>query len=88
MTREQAEEELARRMWLTERAVVLQVLRDDHDERWARADLVRELFDLERSVLDGALARLEREGVLCAEGPVVRASSTARHLDALELIGV
>jgi len=88
MVWEQSEGGQTERTRRAERAVVLQVLRDDHDERWPRVELVGELGDLDAAVLDRALARLQREGVLCVEGTAVRASRAARHLDELELIGV
>lgn len=31
---------------IAQRAVVLQVLRDDHDERWSRAELEAQAFDV------------------------------------------
>jgi hypothetical protein len=71
-----------------ERAVVLQVLRDDHDARWSRTELEDELGDVEVSVIDGALASLCRDGVLHTADGVVWASDAARRLDELELIGV
>lgn len=74
--------------WTIERAIVLQVLRDDHDERWPRVELGRELGDFEPAILERALERLEREGVVHLDGSDVRASRAARHLDALDLVGL
>jgi len=71
-----------------ERAVVLQLLRDDHDERWPRAELEAEINDVEPSVLRSAIAHLERQGVVAAQGEHVAAARCARHLDELGLIGV
>jgi DNA-binding HxlR family transcriptional regulator len=71
-----------------ERAVVLQLLRDDHDERWSRAELEAEINDVEPSVLSSAIAELERRGVVVAQGEHVVASPCARHLDELGLVGV
>lgn len=71
-----------------ERAVVLQILRDDHEERWSRAELAAEISDLKPAILDEALVRLEREGVLCLKGRFVSASRAARRLDELELIAI
>ena len=75
-------------LWMVERAIVLQTLRDDHQERWARAELAREISDFELTVLDQALAHLERDGVLHREESSVWASRAARRLDELELIGI
>lgn len=82
------ERERNRDLWLVERAIVLQVLRDDHEERWLRAELAQELSDFELSVLDEGLAQLEREGILHQEGTSVWAARAARHLDELELISI
>ncbi len=75
-------------LWMVERAVVLQVLRDDRGGRWARAELAREISDFEPAVLDEALSRLERDGVLHREESAVWASRAARRLDELELISI
>jgi len=86
--KDEAGNDEARETWLAERAVVLQVLRDDRHERWSRAVLAGELADVERAAFERALARLEAEDVLDVEGCDVRASRAARHLDELELIAV
>jgi hypothetical protein len=75
-------------LWMVERAIVLQILRDDHEERWARAELAREIPDFEPAVLDRALAHLERDGILHREEGSLWASLAARRLDELELISV
>jgi DNA-binding HxlR family transcriptional regulator len=75
-------------MWIAERAVVLQILRDDHEERWPRAELVEEISDFEPAVLEEALERLERDGVLHRQGDTVWAARAAQRLDELELISV
>jgi len=71
-----------------ERAIVFQLLRDDHDERWSQAELAVELDDFEPSVLATALERLQEHGVVVAEPEAILASSSARRLDALEVIGI
>jgi len=71
-----------------ERAIVFQLLRDDHDERWSCAELAAELDDFEPSVLARALERLQEHGVAVAEPGAILASSSARRLDALEVIGI
>lgn len=93
MRRERSDEQRgregqARETWLAERAVVLQVLRDDRDERWSRAVLADELADVERVVFERALARLEAEEILDVDACDVRAARAVRHLDELELIAV
>jgi DNA-binding HxlR family transcriptional regulator len=71
-----------------ERAVVLQLLRDDHERRWPTAELEDKLADIEQDVLSSALSRLVTTGVVSTENGAVWASDAARRLDELELIGV
>jgi DNA-binding HxlR family transcriptional regulator len=82
------ERQRGRDLWMVQRAIVLQILRDDHQERWASAELAREISDFEPAVLDEALAHLERDGVLRREQSTVWASRAARRLDELELISI
>lgn len=70
-----------------DRAIVLTLLAEDHDERWARDELAASLR-VERTTLDWAVARLHADGVLLLDGEEVLASPCARRIDALELIGV
>lgn len=70
-----------------ERAIVLELLAEDHDERWPREELAASLR-VDRSVLDAAVERLRDEGVLLLDGKDALASPCARRIDALELIGV
>jgi hypothetical protein len=74
--------------WMVEGAIVLQILRDDHEQGWTRAELADEISDFEPAIVDEALARLESEGVLGREGNFVRASRATRRLDELELIAI
>ena len=71
-----------------ERALVLQVLRNDHDERWMRAELEPEVFDFDPLTVNEALTRLAADGVVILDGKRVRASVCARRIDALELIAI
>jgi SOS response regulatory protein OraA/RecX len=73
-----------------ERAIILQLLRDDHDRMWSREQLLSELDRSEAGseVVEQALRRLEQEGVLGSSDEAVWASSAARRLDELELIGI
>jgi hypothetical protein len=71
-----------------ERAIILQLLRDDHQRKWSREQLSVELA-LDRSeVIEETLGRLQKEGVIDASDEAVWASSAARRLDELGLIGV
>jgi hypothetical protein len=71
---------------IIEEAIVVQLLRDDHDERWSRADLETELWDVEPSVLGDALERLWKEGVVHWAGEQVSASRYVRYLHALGMV--
>ncbi|HYM55197.1 MAG TPA: hypothetical protein VES97_07525 [Solirubrobacteraceae bacterium] len=70
-----------------ERAIVLQLLRDDREQRWSRRRLGAEI-DAEAPAMEEALRRLCAEGVLCAAEGQVWASRAARRLDELGLIGI
>ena len=71
-----------------QRAVVLQVLRDDHAERWSRTDLERELDDIPLLTLDRAVVSLAENEVVRVCGNTLCASRCSRRLDALGLISV
>jgi hypothetical protein len=75
-------------VWVVERAIVLQVLRDDREGRWPRTALAEEISNYGPAVLEEALACMERDGVLHLEGDSVWAARAARRLDELELIGI
>ncbi len=100
----QAEQQSDRSTRTLERAIVLQVLRDDRGPRWLRGALAAEMAERAgqpgRSaagksdchdaalLLDSALVHLEDEGVLSRDGEAVRASRAILHLDALDLIAL
>ena len=72
----------------SERTIVLQLLRDDHDEWWTRGQLRAELR-MREDVLAELLRELEQHGVVVMpDADRVVASPCARRLDVLELIGV
>lgn len=72
-----------------ERAIVLQLLRDDHDKQWSRTELQTRLNDVEPAALAPAVERLEQQGVvLVRAADAIVASPCARHIDALGLIGI
>jgi hypothetical protein len=73
---------------IAERAIVLQVLRDDHDGRWTRAELEREIYDIEPAAIREALERLCGEGVVYISGQLVWASRCALHLDQLGMVSI
>jgi hypothetical protein len=73
---------------IAERAIVLQVLREDHDERWTRAELEREIYDIEPAAIGEALERLRGEGVVHVSGQLAWASRCAWHLDELGMVSI
>ena len=73
---------------IAERAIVLQLLRDDHDKQWSRAELETELDDVEPLALSEDIAQLKRHGVAVVQAEYIVASRCARHLDELGLIAV
>jgi hypothetical protein len=78
----------SRALWMAQRAIVLQLLRDDHDLLWSRRQLRRRLPDIGRDVFKTALELLEDDGCIALAGDGVRASICAQHLDELGLVGI
>ncbi len=70
---------------VAERAIVLQVLRDDHHERWTRKELKREIYDIKGRTINKALKRLQEGGVcgprrgVCVVVPVRPVSGRVGH---------
>jgi hypothetical protein len=75
-----------------ERAIVLQLLRDDHERKWSLEQLVGVLeedrSEASKEAVEEVLQRLTGEGVLCRSEDAVWASDAALRLDELELISV
>ena len=75
--------------YLEQRAIVHQLLRDDHTERWTPKQLQRALSDITPETIHEAVAELEEAGVAWRLDDYVGASRCARHLFfALDLIGI
>ena len=70
----------------TQCVVVLQVLRSDHPQPWARPEIEHELGDVDPDAIDVALKRLAEQGVVNVEGEQITPSACARHLDTLGFI--
>jgi DNA-binding Lrp family transcriptional regulator len=70
-----------------ERAIVLQLLRDDREQRWSCEELGAEI-DAGAPAVEEAVRRLHDDGILCRAGQEVWASRAARRLDELGLIGI
>jgi DNA-binding HxlR family transcriptional regulator len=73
---------------VAQRAIVLQVLRQDHVEPWTRAELESEIYDIEPLAISDALAALDADGVVDIAGEQVRASRAAWRLDALGMVSI
>jgi DNA-binding HxlR family transcriptional regulator len=73
---------------VAQRAIVLQVLRQDHVEPWTRAELESEIYDIEPLTISDALAALDADGVVDIAGEQVRASRAAWRLDALGMVSI
>jgi hypothetical protein len=71
-----------------ERAIILQFLRDDHGDRWSRAELDVEISNVEPLDISDALARLDQDGIVQVSGECVSASRAVRRLDDLGLIAI
>ncbi len=70
-----------------ERAIVLQLLRDDREQGWSSQQLAAEL-DAQAPAFERALEDLERDGVLRVEQDVVHAARATYRLDELGLLSV
>jgi hypothetical protein len=70
-----------------QRAIVLQLLREDHPRRWTRSDLAAELHAEQRDV-DAAVRALDADGVVCGADGEVWASRAALRLDELQLVAI
>jgi hypothetical protein len=68
--------------------VVLQLLRDDRPDGWPRAELLRELDDVDPDAIRDAVASLAAAGVVILDGEHIQASPCARRLDALGLVTI
>jgi DNA-binding HxlR family transcriptional regulator len=71
-----------------QRLVILQLLDDEHDERWSVRELEDELVTLEPAALETALRGLQDAGLVHVAGGLVRAARPARHLSELDLIAI
>lgn len=70
-----------------ERAIVLCVLDDEHQDGWTRDRLAREL-GLADVALEGPLARLCEEEVIGIADETIRASRATTYLSALKMIAI
>ena len=70
-----------------QRAIILQLLRDDRGRRWSREELGAELAT-EPPMLEEAITGLGGDGVLCADGGTIWASRAVLRLDELGLIAL
>jgi hypothetical protein len=71
-----------------QRAVILELLRDDHEERWGLAELSDAIGSQASGTLATVLDELEHHGLVVTLGDWVLASRSARHIDELDLIGI
>jgi hypothetical protein len=73
---------------LLDRMILSELLSGDHDPLWFRAELEREILQVEPVELSEALDRLKDAGVVCVSGELVRASRCVLHLQALEMLAI
>lgn len=70
-----------------QRAIVLQLLREDRPRRWSHTELASEL-GAEESAVRAALQALKADGVVCESPQEAWASRAALRLDELELVAI
>jgi len=71
---------------IAQRAIVLVLLSNDHDERWSRAEIERELYDVQPTVVNDAIESLKEGGVAHAADEHLWASQPVQHLNTLGII--
>jgi hypothetical protein len=71
-----------------QRIIILQLLDDEHTERWTSKQLQRAFSDIEPEFIAEAVAELEAAGVAWRLDDYVGASRCARHLLGLHIITV
>jgi hypothetical protein len=71
-----------------QRVVVLQLLRDDHEDSWARSELDAEFGDIGAPAIACAIASLQEAGVIELVGDSLSASRASWRFQELLLIGV
>ncbi len=71
-----------------ERAIILQFLRDDHGDRWSRAELEVEISNVQPPDISHPLARLDQDGTVHISGESVSASRAVRRVDEHGLIAI
>ncbi len=83
------ETDRAKELRKAQRAIVMQLLRDDRDSLWSRGELRKQMPDFSRYRFDQALYFLEGNQVIVRDhGRGIRASMCARALDELGLVGI
>jgi DNA-binding HxlR family transcriptional regulator len=73
---------------IAQRAIVMQLLSDEHRGPWTRSELARAIPDIDPRAVGEALVQLAAEEVAILEGQRVRASRCAWRLDALEMVTI
>jgi hypothetical protein len=71
-----------------DRAILSEILSNDHDPLWFRAELERAIPHVEPRDISEALDRLKGNGAVCVSGELVCASRCVLHLHALEVLAV
>jgi hypothetical protein len=83
---DQSKDSWARDPAIGERSIVLELLRDDHEEWWTRAELGREIYDIAGPAIAKALLALQDGGVVELRAERVRATRCLRYLDGLGMV--
>lgn len=71
---------------IAQRAIIHQLLRSDHTERWSPEQIARTLFDVTPEAIKDAILRLEANNAIYCVDEYIAASRCARYLFALDLI--
>ena len=71
-----------------DRTILSELLSNDHDPLWFRAELERAIAQVETVDLRGALDRLKDAGAVCVSGDLVCASRCVLHLQELGALAI
>jgi hypothetical protein len=73
---------------IAQRAIIHQVIRDDHRERWSPKQIEQALSDVTPETINDAIIRLEANGAIYCLDEYIGAARCTRYLYLLDLIGI
>ncbi len=81
-------ERCADTLHITQRAIIIKLLDEEHPRPWTLPELQQASTDIEPHIIAEALALLAAANVALQEGEAIRASQCALRLDALGMVSI